>query len=176
MLIKDFQLIQLHRQKQYNISKKEKNHIEHLLYKKMQHILTNKQVSSFCFCHMYDDDFQVWPTIDDLIKKQKTVYISEIKNNKLIFNKIEDVYNKFNYLDGYLKYSDKKYVEEIDMFIFPVQIYKNKEGIVFNDVITSFLQEYNGIKLAYSLKNNYVDDLENIDKKIIINFDEIIEL
>lgn len=176
MTLVDFQLIHRYNQKQYNFSKSQKNHIEHLLYKKLSQILINKQVNTFCFCHTYDDDFKVWANIDDLIKKQKNVFISEIKNNKLIFNKIDNLYNKFNYFDGYLKYNEKKYTNNIDIFIFPINIYKNKEGIVFNKIIKNFLQEYNGIKLAYSLKENKIDNFNNIDKKMIINFDEIIEL
>lgn len=178
MKIETYKLIQSYQQEQFNLTTEQRFHLEHLLYDKLINLAEISKWNNIGFIHTYQDDLDCYAVIDELIKKQKDVYISEFTNNKLFFNKVDSMYNKYEFSNGYLKFENKNYLtNNLQVVIVNVQAYTNSnQGIIYDDRFVSFLNEFKGTKIAY-VNKKYMFNQKDVNSDLpTVKFDRIINI
>lgn len=176
MNLKSYLWMQNNIQDQFNLSPSKRFHLEHILYEKMKTFLFKTHYKSMGFLHIYQDDLDIRPVIDDLLKvNNKAIYYSEIVNHKLKFYRIQTLYEKHNYIHGYMHFLNKEnLISNLDLVIIPLQGYYDNYGMLFNSVFYNYLQNFKGVKIGYVNKKYVLANPNLLDSLPTIKLDKII--
>lgn len=178
MKIETYKLIQQHQQDQFNLPIEQRFHIEHLLFEKLVKLAETSKWKNIGFLHTYKDDLDCYAVIDELIKKKRTVYLSEFSNLKLLFNQVTSMFRPTNFVDGYLKFNEKNYLSDVlQVVIVNVQAYTtSNQGFVYDELFFNFLKEFKGTKIAYVNKKYVIEESVVTSDVPVIKFDRIITI
>lgn len=182
MKLKTFLILQRIYQNYYNSSIRQKFISHHYGYKELIKNLKNYFSSTIGFSPLFFDEFDSLCVVNDLLEKKVKVCYCEIKNNKILFNQINSVYDKKINITNCNEFYKKNYLEKApDVFVCFSMIVnlKRKQGLVFNEKINEFLKEYSGYKIGIFWKNQKLinHEIEYFNKcNELITFDKIILL
>lgn len=175
MNLRKYACYQVYYQQQYNLLPSQKYHLEHLLFKKLTKLLVANNYQAIGFLHTYKDDLEVYAVIDEMLKTKSHVYYSEFKNNKIIFNKITNLYADSVMKHGYLQFVNKQYLtNNLNVIVVGLQGYYEDKGLIYEEKFFKYLKNFSGKKIGYVNKNYELKpECRNLDLQII-KLDKII--
>lgn len=110
-----------------------------------------------------------------MLKTKSCVYYSEFKNNKIIFNKITNLYADSVMKHGYLQFVNKQYLtNNLNVIVVALQGYYEDKGLIYEEKFFKYLKNFSGKKIGYVNKNYELKpEFRNLDLQII-KLDKII--
>lgn len=122
------------------------------------------------------DCIDYYAIIDELIKKNKKVYIIEDCTNNLSISSINKITNFVSIDDGIYSYpkSKKNNLKNIDVIVYPLQLYKNSYGYIYSVNEYEFLRKYKGLKIGLCFKESLINSSLDFKQFKFIKFDKII--
>lgn len=179
MNLNNFKIIQQYFQNWFNQTTSQYYSNNHKIYKKTIKQLLSYNIKSVCFVNELLDSFQTLPIADDLIKTGIITSYLEENNNHYFCNKIDSIYDLNNKVKEKIIFNKKQYydLQKIDLIIVPVLLNYEKYGFIWNQKIKKIIDNFNGFKLAISLKDNSLNsNLFESDEmnKLFIKFDSMV--
>ncbi len=179
MNLNNFKIIQKYFQNWHNQTTSQYYLNNHKIYKKTIKQLLSYNINSVCFVNDLLDSFETLPIADDLIKNGIVTTYLEKKDNLYICNKIESIYDLDNRTKEKIIFN-KKYLydlNKVDLIIIPVLVNYEKYGFIWNQKVKKIVDNFNGFKLAISLKENSLNsDLFENDamNELFVKFDSMV--
>lgn len=179
MNLNNFKIIQKYFQNWHNQTTSKYFLNNHKIYKKTIKQLLSYNINSVCFVNDLLDSFETLPIADDLIKNKIIITYLEEKDNYYFCNRIDSIYDLNNKIKEKIIFNKKQSYDfnKIDLIIVPVLVNYEKYGFIWNQKIKKIVDNFNGFKLAISLKENSLNsDLfeSNEMNKLFIKFDSMV--
>ncbi|MDE5617708.1 MAG: hypothetical protein K2I36_02580 [Ureaplasma sp.] len=179
MDLNKFKVIQNYFQSWHNQTRSQYFSNNHKVYKKTIKQLLSYNINSVCFIDNLLDSFQTLTIADDLIKNGVITTYLEQNNSDYICNKINSIYDLDTRIKEKIVFNKKEIYDfkKIDLIIVPVLVNYEKYGFIWDEKIKKIINNFNGFKLAISLKDNSLEHStfnENKMEEIFIKFDSMV--
>lgn len=134
------------------------------------------EYKNIIFFRKKHDCIDYYAIMDEMIKKEKNVYLLELGINNYFVSKIDKITNFISIKDGIYSYPKAKSFnwKDVDIIVYPVQIVNNNYCYIYNAIEYSLLKKFKGIKIGIGFKESLIDKNIKVESNNFMKFDKII--